>query len=603
MAGFSLRINNKEVIMEDKVKNKEETEIFSKAIKIIMNSKNTDGSFVFPLDRTIKKASDLVFGRGVFDLIRTKRTPNFKEMMEIYHKIPKDSPKKRFAVYFLASLKEAMSKFKGVDNIKSDSIDRIYKNMFIKTDVSSVKSLSSSYETFGRNFTINCANTTSNIWKRIENKEINKESNFKDIVGDSFDDNNRFLNNAKNIEERMMIDAAALAYVYVSKDTGISDNEIENPWKVLNVADATKRAKNIKDKYNQKYNNAYKLLKNSYNKGIVDAKQELADGEILIDPLTGEKVDGSIIMKTTKKVSEVVDKWPWDMYSAGPKLAIKILGFVGKKMDSAKLDKALQVGINKIKEDETDEKDEDLEDEDLEDETDEDSENVFSKSKESENTFSKSKESENETDEKNEKSINSMRDYINGSREMISEIFNSIIDNTCFLSEADNKKPKKESPDDLDLKFDSGDSTEGLSDDKPKHKDSQQKDKVNVDTDVTDSESSKKQSPRKKLKKMIEPQVEIATSVMSSITMAFENLDSKKYSDIEEQIKSFEKQIKGACQQVISSAEISKFDTSNEKKCSPKAYEKITQYDSRDRSTLDLAAAIIVFNNSIKKQK
>lgn len=583
MAGFSLRINNKEVFMEDQVKNKEETEIFSKAIKIIMSSKNTDGSFVFPLDRTIKKASDLVFGRGVFDLIRTKRTPNFKEMMEIYHKIPKDSSKKKFAVYFLASLKEAMSKFKGVDNIKSDSIDRIYKNMFIKTDVSSVKSLTSSYETFGRNFTINCANTTSNIWKRIKNKEINKESNFKDIVGDSFDDNNRFLNNAKNIEERMMIDAAAIAYVYISKDTGISDNEIENPWKVLNVADATKRAKNIKDKYNQKYNNAYKLLKNSYNKGIVDAKQELADGEILIDPLTGEKVDGSIIMKTTKKVSEVVDKWPWDMYSAGPKLAIKILGFVGKKMDSVKLDKALQVGINKIKEDETDENDEDLEDEDLEDENDEDL--------------------ENETDEKNEKSINNMRDYINGSREMISEIFNSIIDNTCFLSEADNKKPKKESADDLDLKFDSGDSTEGLSDDKPKHKDTQQKDKVNVDTDVTDSESSKKQSPRKKLKKMIEPQVEIATSVMSSITMAFENLDSKKYSDIEEQIKSFEKQIKGACQQVISSAEISKFDTSNEKKCSPKAYEKITQYDSRDRSTLDLAAAIIVFNNSIKENR
>ena len=49
-------------------------------------------------------------------------------MMEIYHKIPKDSPKKKkFAVYFLASLKEAMSKFKGVDNIESDSIDRIYK--------------------------------------------------------------------------------------------------------------------------------------------------------------------------------------------------------------------------------------------------------------------------------------------------------------------------------------------------------------------------------------------------------------------------------------------------------------------------------------------
>ena len=118
--------------------------------------------------------------------------------------------------------------------------------MFIKTDVSSVKSLTSSYETFGRNFTINCANTTSNIWKRIENKEINKESNFKDIVGDSFDDNNRFLNNAKNIEERMMIDAAAIAYVYVSKDTGISDNEIEKSLEGLKCSRCYKKSEKHK---------------------------------------------------------------------------------------------------------------------------------------------------------------------------------------------------------------------------------------------------------------------------------------------------------------------------------------------------------------------
>ena len=72
---------------------------------------------------------------------------------------------------------------------------------------------------------------------------------------------------------------------------------------------------------------------------------------------------------------------------------------------------------------------------------------------------------------------------------------------------------------------------------------------------------------------------------------------------MEEQIKNWEKQIRGACQQVISMVDMKKFDVTDKMKCSPRAYKTISNYDSRDRSTLDLCAAIIVFKNSFYNAK
>lgn len=186
---------------------------------------------------------------------------------------------------------------------------------------------------------------------------------------------------------------------------------------------------------------------------------------------------------------------------------------------------------------------------------------------------------------------------------MTSKEIEELVNNTHFLGEAEfppKKNHKEVEPehksDGLDLKFDATPAKGEDSAENDEHKDTHTKEK----DDATNSETDKELSPRAKLRKMMEPQVEIAKSIVTSITTAYNNLDTKKYKDIEEQIKNFEKQIRGACQQVMSNVKITGFDTANKQKCSPMAYKKITQYESRDRSTLDLVAAILVFHNSLK---
>lgn len=106
-----------------------------------------------------------------------------------------------------------------------------------------------------------------------------------------------------------------------------------------------------------------------------------------------------------------------------------------------------------------------------------------------------------------------------------------------------------------------------------------------------------------KLYNDISPQVMIANSIIAAIYNSFiNNCDNKKkMNDYFDQVKSWEKQARGACQQVKSIVESSNFDTTDTANCSPKAYKTIVNYDSRDRSAVDLCAAIIIFRNSLKK--
>ena len=104
------------------------------------------------------------------------------------------------------------------------------------------------------------------------------------------------------------------------------------------------------------------------------------------------------------------------------------------------------------------------------------------------------------------------------------------------------------------------------------------------------------------IKDLIKPQVEIARSVIAAVNNIFENdcNNSYIYKTIAEQISNLEKTIRGSCEQLVSILKTKNFDTTNSNICSPKAYSIIENSDSRDRSLLDLAAAIIIFNNSIK---
>ena len=67
---------------------------------------------------------------------------------------------------------------------------------------------------------------------------------------------------------------------------------------------------------------------------------------------------------------------------------------------------------------------------------------------------------------------------------------------------------------------------------------------------------------------------------------------------MEDQVKNWKKQIRGACDQVVSVVESSGIELTK-MNSSPKALTKIKNSTSRDLSVLDLCIAIIVFSNSL----
>lgn len=119
----------------------------------------------------------------------------------------------------------------------------------------------------------------------------------------------------------------------------------------------------------------------------------------------------------------------------------------------------------------------------------------------------------------------------------------------------------------------------------------------------TDDNPATRNTNGSKLYNDLAPEVMVANSIITSIYNSFVNNcnNNKKINEYFEQVKNWEKQARGACQQIISIIEASNFDTKNTAICSPKAYKTIVNYNSRDRSAIDLCAAIIIFRNSLKK--
>lgn len=115
-----------------------------------------------------------------------------------------------------------------------------------------------------------------------------------------------------------------------------------------------------------------------------------------------------------------------------------------------------------------------------------------------------------------------------------------------------------------------------------------------------EEESSVPTDDKGQLKKDIEPQVTIANSILESIHNSTQNnCDGvKKITQMEDQVKNWKKQIRGACDQVVSVVESSGVELTK-MNSSPKALTKIKNSTSRDLSVLDLCIAIIVFSNSL----
>lgn len=129
-----------------------------------------------------------------------------------------------------------------------------------------------------------------------------------------------------------------------------------------------------------------------------------------------------------------------------------------------------------------------------------------------------------------------------------------------------------------------------------------------VDLDSYDDEPKQK-STRQEIRDAIKPQVEIASSLITTIKGSFagEMDQCKKMNDAIDQIQSWEKTIHGACEQILKAVEAkdgsvdrAESIVNNSSKCSPKAFNKyIKNYTSRDYGVLELAAAIMVFYNSL----
>lgn len=178
---------------------------------------------------------------------------------------------------------------------------------------------------------------------------------------------------------------------------------------------------------------------------------------------------------------------------------------------------------------------------------------------------------------------------------MIKEEFYSIVDNLAMLNEEAETEVK--SAEDME-------------------KEVEKTNKEVADKDATGEESGEDgKNPRELVHELIRPQVEIAISTINSIKDAYADNcnNSKELSSMIDQIKNWEGTIRGACRTIAATVENKKMIQRNEngkyvawdgrelkKICSGKAYGMIINEDSRDRSTLDLAAAIIVFYNSLQ---
>ena len=288
-----------------------------------------------------------------------KETLDSKAAQTVYNTINWNKPSeitKQNVVEFKNTFKSKRNKlskddieaFKGglKDLVKKDDLNKEVKeeiNNFLSsqkseayTDHSSPSNLKRSYNELGKNMVAHAAVIGNKFITKMGEEGGKEAEDFKGLLADTLDNNKAFLNKSKNIDERMFIDAAAWAWFMKKKKDGKPD--LENPWEVEDSKDeayleSKKRANAVRKEYSTEFDNAWKRLKNSYYDGMEEAKKELADGRELVDPLTGEKVSKGVFEQGAEAALNAIDKWPWDMATVGPKLAVKLIKGViaGKK--------------------------------------------------------------------------------------------------------------------------------------------------------------------------------------------------------------------------------------------------------------------------------
>lgn len=117
---------------------------------------------------------------------------------------------------------------------------------------------------------------------------------------------------------------------------------------------------------------------------------------------------------------------------------------------------------------------------------------------------------------------------------------------------------------------------------------------------VEHEESQQPADARSAIRQAMEPQVEIARAVEGAISdlLADDCNKQKKIGVSEDRIKSIEKTLRGACEQIVAIVEGKNFQP-DKHNSNPKAWKWIRHSDSRDQDVVKLATAIITFYNSL----
>ena len=193
---------------------------------------------------------------------------------------------------------------------------------------------------------------------------------------------------------------------------------------------------------------------------------------------------------------------------------------------------------------------------------------------------------------------------------MLNEEFYDLVDKLALINEDAEEKPVKAvSVEELE---------KASNEEKPKEGETKEGEaKETKETETDDGENISKA-----VKDAIKPQVDVASSIINSLKDAYADNcnNSKELSVMTDQIKNWEKTIRGACQTIVDTVKNKKLFKTDEngnwvkgengkylawngkqinKVFSPKAFSWLKDNGSRDRSTLDLCAAIMVFYNSI----
>lgn len=202
---------------------------------------------------------------------------------------------------------------------------------FQKT-AANVNDLVRQYKQAGIDFIAHTCQASYKILQSSQDKEADVAElakNFSERGYSLSDSDDKYLENIKDIEERMHIDAAACAASLARKLGETKDNI--SPYEAKSTDEAKRLADKCKRLYTKHYERAKNKLKEAYDDGMKEAKKTLLEGKSLTDPLSGTEVNREIlgpVWQTGSKLNKFFSNEPWNSTTFFPKLIFGVFNLL-----------------------------------------------------------------------------------------------------------------------------------------------------------------------------------------------------------------------------------------------------------------------------------